>query len=123
MSELLHKELSEVIIGAAMAVLNALMPGLDEKLYERALAIELSERGHRTETQRQYRVFYHGHEIGVLIPDMIVNDLVIVDTKVVTDFNDDHTAQMLGYLNITGLRLALLLNFKRARLQWKRIVQ
>jgi GxxExxY protein len=54
---------------------------------------------------------------------MIVNDLVIVDTKVVTDFSDDHTAQMLGYLNITGLRLALLLNFKRARLQWKRIVQ
>jgi GxxExxY protein len=70
MSELVHKELSEVIIGAAMAVLNELKPGLDEKLYERALAIELRERGHRTETQRQYRVFYHGHEIGVLIPGL-----------------------------------------------------
>ena len=42
---------------------------------------------------------------------------------IVTHFNDDHTAQMLGYLNITELRLALLLNFKRARLQWKRLVQ
>ncbi|MBI1914851.1 MAG: GxxExxY protein [Planctomycetes bacterium] len=87
------------------------------------MAIELRERGHRTESQRQFRVFYHGHEIGLLIPDMIVDDLVIVDPKVVTNFNDDHTAQMLGYLNITELRLALLLNFKRARLQWKRIVQ
>ena len=123
MSELIHKELSESIIGAAMTVLNELKPGLDEKLYERALAIELRERGHHPESQRKYRVFYRSHEIGVLIPDMIVDDLVIVDTKVVTSFNDDHIAQMLGYLNITDLRLALLLNFKKAGLQWKRIVK
>jgi GxxExxY protein len=46
---------------------------------------------------------------------------VIVDTKVVTSFNDSHLAQMLGYLNITGLKTALLLNFKYSRLQIKRI--
>ena len=44
--ELVHKDLSESIIGAAMTVLNKLKPGLDEKLYERALAIELRKRGH-----------------------------------------------------------------------------
>ena len=49
-------------------------------------------------------------------------DLVIADPKVATAFSDSHIAQMIGYLNITGLKLALLLNFKHARLEWKRIV-
>jgi GxxExxY protein len=120
--ELVHKELSEAIIGAAMKVLNTLRPGLDEKLYERALVIELRKRGHEIEQQREFPVFYDSQHIGTLIPDLIVDNLVIADPKVVTAFNDTHMAQMLGYLNITGLRLALLLNFKHAKLQWKRIV-
>jgi GxxExxY protein len=120
--ELIHKELSEAIIGAAMKVLNTLKPGLDEKLYERALVIELRKRGHRVDQQKEFPVYYEGEHIGTLIPDLIVDDLVIADPKVVTAFNDTHTAQMLGYLNITGLKLALLLNFKHAKLDWKRIV-
>lgn len=120
--DLIHKDLSESIIGAAMKVLNTLRPGLDEKLYERALVIELRKRGHKVEQQREFPVYYDGEHIGSLIPDLIVDELVIVDPKVVTAFNDTHDAQMLGYLNITGLKLALLLNFKFAKLQWKRIV-
>jgi GxxExxY protein len=120
--ELNHKELSESIIGAAMTVLNTLRPGLDEKLYERALVIELRKRGHRAEPQRQFPVFYDHQHIGTLVPDLIVDESVIVDCKVVTTFSDTHVAQMLGYLNITGFQLALLLNFKSARLEWKRIV-
>ena len=58
-----------------------------------------------------------------LVPDLIIDDSVIVDPKVVTSFNETHDAQMIGYLNITGLRLALLLNFKKAQLEWKRIVR
>lgn len=123
MSELIHKELSESIIGAAMKVLNTLRPGLDEKLYENALVIELRKRGHRVEQQRQFPVHYDGQLIGMLIPDLIVDDLVIVDPKVVTAFNDTHLAQMLGYLNITQLNLALLINFKFAKLDWKRVVR
>lgn len=121
--ELLHKELSESIIGAAMMVLNTLKPGLDEKLYEKGLAIELQKRGHRVEQQRQFPVRYEGQLIGTLTPDLIVDSLVIVDTKVVTAFHETHMAQMLGYLSITGLRLALLLNFKNAKLEWKRVVR
>jgi GxxExxY protein len=120
--ELIHKELSESIIGAAMTVLNALRPGLDEKLYERALVIELRKRGHRVEQQKEFPVSYDGQLIGTLVPDLIVNELVIADPKVVTAFHETHTAQMLGYLNITGLKLALLLNFKNAKLDWKRII-
>jgi GxxExxY protein len=121
--ELVHKELSEAISGAAMTVLNTLKPGLDEKLYERALVIELRKRGHKVDPQREFSVQYDGQHIGTLIPDLLVDDRVIADPKVVTTFNDTHSAQMLGYLTITGLKLALLLNFKYARLQWKRIVR
>jgi GxxExxY protein len=121
--KLIHAELSESIIGAAMTVLNKLRPGLDEKLYEKALVIELGKQGHKVEQQRQFPVHYDDQLIGLLIPDLIVDDLVIVDPKVVTAFNESHEAQMLGYLNITSLRLAILLNFKHARLAWKRIVR
>jgi GxxExxY protein len=118
-----HEELTGDIIGAAMAVLNELKPGLDEKLYENALVIELVARGHTVEQQREYSVHYRGHFIGKLIPDLIVDGKVIVDPKVVTTFNDTHIAQMLGYLNITGLEVTLLLNFKEAKLAWKRVVR
>lgn len=122
-TELVHRELSESIIGAAMTVLNALRPGLDEKLYENALVIELRKKDHRVQQQSQFPVYYDGIEIGKLIPDLIVDETVIVDPKVVSTFNDSHMAQMIGYLVITELRLALLLNFKKAKLEWKRVVK
>ena len=116
-----NSDLTKVVIGAAMKVLNTLRPGLDEKLYERALVIELRNQGALCEQQKQHQVFYEGELIGNLIPDLIVDGRLIVDAKVVSAFNDNHTAQMLGYLNVTGLKIALLLNFKYARLEMKRI--
>ncbi|MFM7181937.1 MAG: GxxExxY protein [Verrucomicrobiales bacterium] len=115
------EQLTEVIIGAAMKVLNTLKPGLDEKLYERALVIELTKNGYICEAQREFNVRYEGQHIGSLIPDLLVNGSVIVDTKVVSCFTETPLAQMLGYLNITGLRTALLLNFKHAKLGIKRV--
>src|SRR5580704_8272822 len=117
-----HEELTGQIIGAAMAVLNELRPGLDEKLYENALVIELQARGHTVEQQREYAVHYRGQFIGKLVPDLIVDGKAITDPKVVSAFNDTHVAQMLGCLNITGLQVALLLNFKEFKLDWKRVV-
>ena len=106
-----------------MTVLNTLRPGLDEKLYENALVIELKKRGHLVDQQRSFPVHYDGQLIGMLVPDRIVDQLVIVDPKVVTAFSDSHMPQMLGYLNITGLQLAILLNFKNSQLAWKRVVR
>ncbi len=120
---MIHEDLSADIIGAAMKVLNTLKPGLDEKLYENALVIELGQRGHTVSQQKSFPVHYDGHLVGTLVPDLIVDDLVIVDPKVASSFTDTHVAQMVGYLAITGLRLALLLNFKHAKLDWKRIVR
>lgn len=120
---LIHEELSKDVIGAAMDVLNELKPGLDEKLYENALVIELERRGHKVSQQENFSVHYKGQFIGRLIPDLIVDDVVIVDPKVVSAFNETHVAQMVGYLAKTGLKLALLLNFKYSKLQWKRVVR
>lgn len=114
-------ELSGKIIGAAIRVLDTLKPGLDEKLYENALVIELAKLGMKPEQQRSFPVHYDGKFIGKLIPDLIVSD-VVVDAKVVTTFAPDHIAQMLGYLNITGLPLGLLLNFRYRKLQIKRVI-
>ena len=114
-------ELSKIVIGAAMQVLNTLKPGLDEKLYERAFVIELAKRNIHCEQQKSFEVHYESEFIGTLIPDLIIEDHLIVDTKVVTAFNDSHLAQMLGYLNITGLDTGLLLNFKFAKLGIKRV--
>ena len=120
---LLHSELSGEIIGAAMDVLNELRPGLDEKIYERALVLELLARGHATDQQCPFPVRYRSQLVGTLIPDLIVDGKIVVDTKVVASFNQSHVAQMVGYLAITGLDLGLLVNFKYATLKWKRIVK
>jgi GxxExxY protein len=120
---MLHEEITQDIIGAAMAVLNELKPGLDEKLYENALLIELAARNHQVEQQESYPVHYRGKYIGKLIPDLIVDGKVIVDPKVVSAFNETHFAQMLGYLSISGLNVGLLLSFKESTLAWKRVVR
>ena len=114
---MIHEELSGEIIGAAMEVLKELKPGLDEKLYERAMLIELKHRGRTVSAQSSFPDSFRGELTGNLIPDLIVGDAVVVDPKVVSGFTDSHIAQMIGYLNITRLDLALLINFKNARLE------
>jgi len=106
-----------------MKVLNTLRPGWDEKLYEKALTNELSKRNHRHDQQNSFGVTYEGESIGTLVPDLIVEDTVLVDANVVTDFTDAHIAQMIGYLGITGLKAGLLINFKYGTLRFKRAVR
>src|SRR6266481_1088411 len=120
---MIYEKLSGEVIGAAMEVFNQLKPGLDEKLYERAMIIELKHCGHVVAMQSSFPVSYRGELVGNLIPDLIVDDAVIVDPKLVSCFTDTHVAQMVGYLNITGLDLAIPLNFKNARLEWKRVLR
>lgn len=119
--EFKHGDLTREIIGAAMEVLNELKPGQDERIYERAMEVELGLRSIAVTRQKQFPVSYKGVPVGTFIPDIIAGELVIVDPKVVTEFTELHVAQMLGYLNITGLEVALLLNFKHAKLEWKRV--
>jgi GxxExxY protein len=64
-----------------------------------------------------------GHFIGKLVPDLIVDGKVIADPTVASALNDPHITQMLGYLNITGRDVALLLKFEESKLTWKRVVR
>ncbi|MFZ5806128.1 MAG: GxxExxY protein [Verrucomicrobiota bacterium] len=121
--DLIEKELTGKIIGAAMTVLQELKPGLDEKLYEKALVIELQRLGIKTDQQKQFPVHYRNEHIGTLIPDLVVENKVIIETKVAENLNRAHEAQLLGYLTITGMRIGLLLNFKDVKLRWKRLAK
>jgi len=72
--------------------------------------------------QPRYEVRYKGVVVGDYVPDLIVYDRVVGDTKVIERIGDNELGQMMNYLMITGLRLGLILNFKHARLEWKRVI-
>jgi GxxExxY protein len=90
--KIIHPELSQAIVGAAMKVLNTPKPGLNEKGYGNTLAIELGKHGHRVDRQKRFDVLYEGQVVDMLVPDLIVNDLVIADPKVAEDFTLSHVA-------------------------------
>ncbi|BCU79810.1 GxxExxY protein [Luteolibacter sp. LG18] len=116
-----HSRLTEKIIGAAMTVHRTLGPGLDEKIYENALCLELAEQSLGFSQQEQFPVFYRGRIVGKLIADLIIENKVIVEAKVVDRIADVHVAQTLSYLSITGLKVGLVLNFKPVSLAFKRV--
>lgn len=110
------------IIGCAFEVLNELGHGLHEKLYENALIVEFRPRGMAFDQQRRFEVLYKGERIGEFVPDLIVLDKVVMDTKTIDRITDHERGQMLNYLRITGLPVGWILNFKHARLEWERVV-
>ena len=116
------KEKTFQIVGCAMEVLNELGHGLLEKPYENALVVEFGFKDIPVSQQQTYDVLYKGVCVGEYIPDLIVYDQIVVDTKVVEQIGDHEMGQMLNYLKITGLKVGLILNFKRAKLEWKRVV-
>jgi GxxExxY protein len=113
---------THAVVGAAMEVLNTLGHGLLEKPYENALAVELRLRGIPFAQQPRYPVAYKGEPVGEYVPNLIVNGDVVVDAKTIDRIGEHELGQMLNYLRITGLPVGLIINFKRARLDWKRVV-
>jgi GxxExxY protein len=121
-NKLLFAAETEEIIGASMEVINVLGHGLLEKPYENALAVELTLRGIPFTQQPQFDVVYKGIQVGLFVPDLIVRNRVVVDTKTIDRIGDHEKGQMLNYLGLTGLRVGLIINFKRAKLTWERVV-
>ncbi len=119
---LVNEKETERIIGCAMEVLNVVGHGLLEKPYENALAVEFGLWGIPYTQQPRFDVMYKGVRIGEYLPDLIVFDRVVVDTKVIDSITDVQVGQVLNYLKITGLRVGLVLNFKRPKLDWRRVV-
>jgi GxxExxY protein len=117
------KEEVYAIVGCAIEVLNQLGHGLHEKPYENALVVEFSLRKIPFAQQRRFDVLYKSVRVGEYIPDLIAFDSVVVDTKVIPAITDLERGQMLNYLKITGLRVGVILNFAKPKLEWERIVR
>ena len=108
------------ITGAAMDVLNTLGHGFNEKVYENALAVEFDARQIKFSKQPAFQVMYKEKEVGVYVPDFIANDL-IVELKTIDKIGTHEIGQVINYLRATGLKSGLILNFKHAKLEWKRV--
>jgi GxxExxY protein len=120
--KLLFKDEVFQIVGCAIEVLNTLGHGIVEKPYENALAVEFALRQIPFRQQPSFDVVYKGHEVGLFIPDLIAFEAVVVDTKVIDRITDHERGLMLNYLRITKLRVGVILNFKRPKLDWERMV-
>jgi GxxExxY protein len=104
--------LSGAIIGAAIEVHRQLGPGMLESAYEACLEFELTARGHSVERQKALPVTYKGSALDCLFRlDMVVDGKVLVELKSVESLLPVHRAQTLSYLRLSGLPLALLINF------------
>ncbi|HVM62313.1 MAG TPA: GxxExxY protein [Verrucomicrobiae bacterium] len=120
--ELIHGELAKEIVGAAFEVHNILGYGFLEKVYERALLIELVKRGLKAESQAAITVKYKEAIVGDYVADIVVEEKVILELKAEDEYNRQHEAQLLNYLKATGFKLGILINFGRGKCEFKRLV-
>jgi len=116
-------EITKRVIGCAYADSNTLGAGFVEKVYERAMVVELRANGLAIAQQHVMSVNYKGVVVGDYVADLVVANEMIVEIKAVKALDEVHAAQCMNYLKATGLRIALLLNFGKPRIELRRIVQ
>jgi len=115
------RKLTEEVIHCAFTVSNALGCGFLEKVYENALAHELRKAGLQVQQQLGITVCYDGVTVGEYTADLLVEGVFLVELKAVKDLDDIHLAQCLNYLKATNLRLCLLMNFAKPKVEIRRI--
>ena len=121
-NDLILKDEVYQIVGAAFAVLKELGHGLHQKPYENALVVEFGLARIPFVQQSRFPVMYKGVQVAEYVPDLIAFGSVISDTKVIEQITDFERGQMMNYLRISGLKVGLILNFKRAKLELERII-
>jgi len=114
--------ITEGIIGAAMEVSRVLGHGFLETVYRKALVHELNVRGFLVEEERPFAVRYKNLQVGVYYCDILVNQKVVVELKAVDQLTSSHIGQVLNYLRASGLKVGLLFNFGRPKLQFRRVL-
>jgi GxxExxY protein len=117
-----ESDLTRTVIGAAFEISRVLGAGFLEKVYERAMLRELMLRGMSAKPQVAFPVWYKGQRIGDYTADLVVEEKLIVELKCVNCFANEHLAQCINYLKASGLRVALLINFQRPKVEWKRVL-
>lgn len=121
-TRLLLKKETKAILGCSFDILNEVGHGLHEKIYENALTVAFRQKGIPFDQQRGFPVLFRSEKIGEFIPNLLVFDVIVVDAKVIDRITEHERGRMLNYLRVTGKRVGLILNFKRARLEWERLV-
>jgi GxxExxY protein len=117
-----EQELTGTILQAAFAVHNTLGAGFLERVYSNALALELDSHQLKAIQNEQLQVKYRGAIVGDYIADMIVESRVILELKACASLDPSHSAQLMNYLRATKIRVGLLLNFGRPKLEYRRFV-
>jgi GxxExxY protein len=120
--QLLHADVTEQIIGAAFEVHRILGYGFLEKVYQRALQVDLQLRGLEAEIEQKIKVYYKDQIVGDYSADVMVNDVVIVELKVAAQYNSADEAQLINELKATRIRVGLLINFGREKVEFERFV-
>jgi GxxExxY protein len=120
---ILYRDLSYRIIGLAMRVHSGLGHGLLEKVYERALMILLRRENIESAQQAPITVTFEGEAVGDYYADILVENKIILEIKSAEKIIDAHRAQALHYLKATGIRLAIILNFGKEKLEYERMVK
>lgn len=106
-----HQELTKSLIGIYYDVYNELGYGFLERVYHKAMIIELNKRGFEVEKEKKIQVYYKNEIVGEYIPDLIINKSVIIELKCVEYLVETHENQLLNYLKATDCEVGLLLNF------------
>lgn len=117
-----HKETTERIIGAAFEVYNHLGYGYLEKVYQRSMQVELLRHQIPAELERRLSVRYKDIVVGDYDADLIVADAVLVELKIAQQYDKRDEAQLLNALKATGLKIGLLINFGRAKVEFRRFI-
>ena len=117
----MEKDLSQQIIGAAIAVHRELGLGFLESIYESALVLELRSMGFKVEQQKEFAIYFREKQVGLHRLDLLVNDHFIVELKTVEAVGPIHFATVRSYLRATNLRDAIILNFASSPLTIKRV--
>lgn len=117
-----YEEVTETIIGAAFEVHNVLGYGFLENVYQNAMKVELGLRGRRCETETRIKVQYKDVIVGEYRADLLIDDAVVVELKVAKNYQPADEAQLLNELKATGIRVGLLINFGREKVEFKRMV-
>jgi GxxExxY protein len=114
-------QITEKIIGSSYSVSNVLGCGFLEKVYENALAHELRKNNFKVLQQHPIKVFYDGIIVGEYIADLFVEDCVIVEIKALKNLDEAHLSQCLNYLKATNIKIGLLINFGKPKVEIKRV--
>jgi GxxExxY protein len=110
------------LIGAAFEVHNILGFGFLEKVYQRAMQVELQSRGVKAELEPKIQVQFKGVIVGDYAADLLVEEKIIVELKTDVTYQSVHEAQLLNELRGTGMKLGYLINFGREKVEYKRMV-